>query len=626
MIQMRLVPLPGEALHGFLFRLSQAYGLQNSRQLLRAASLKPAVSYDDAKLLAIAHTFELNLSVLRAMSPTTEATLPILNLRHQRSAFSPICPKCVGDEEFVRSAWDHELVTACPEHGILLLDSCPGCGQLITRDRESLSHCQHCNFDLVEAATEPAADFDLALSAFLAGTEHASRGALPSAWHVGSPPPDLAAFLYFLAAYIQPSGQKKKRTGKAPRPKTVQESRALLQQAWSALKEWPQGLHAFVEKRISNGAGRSVHERLGPWLAVFQKEFDGTGYSFFAEAVEHVLLERFDGHLERFRRRKQSFLTKEKGWYSAAEAASLLNSTASLVIAAVETGQLQGRMELQGSIRYVSVHRDVIEGVRQARSQHLTQTDVRKRLGITKLMLQRLVEVGALQELSKADLPPLVSGSFRLVDVDALVCRLKRAVQAKKVPTQYTMGLQDISMKCGFLHADIMSSLQDINQGLIRPVEVVPGAIGLAALRFDVREIRARLATQSTEPMLRISELVAYARWKRDDIKQWIQGGFLRVHREQHGSRLVERVPLSALIEFMTQYIVLADVSEAFETTTNDLLRTLKPAKIQPAVSTRTGVRPARGLLVEKLAVIRGAQLRKPTIRDLAEQLESCEC
>jgi hypothetical protein len=626
MMQIHLDPFTGEALHSYLLRLAQAYGLESSKQFLRAVNLKPRICYDQEQLCALCEEFGLSLDVLMAMNPTPDAGSPILNMRHQRAVCSPICHKCIGDAAFVRSAWDHELVTACPEHGILLLDTCPGCGQLITRDRESLSHCQHCNFDLVEAATEFAADFDMALSAFLAGTEHASRRALPTAWHVGSPPPDIAAFLYYLAAYIQPSGQKEKRSGKAPRPKTVEESRALLQRAWFALKEWPQGFHTFVEERISNGSGRSVHQRLGRWLAVFQKEFDDTGYSFFAEAVEHVLLERFDGHLERFLRRNQSFLTKEKGWYSAAESAGLLNSTASLVVAAVETGRLQGRIELQGSTRFVSLHRDVIESVRRARRQHLTQTEVRKRLGISKLMLQRWVEAGALQELTKGDLPPLVSGSFRLAEVDALVKRLMSAVQAKKVPTKDTVGLQDISIKCGFLHGDIVSVLQDINRGLIRPVEVVAQAKGLAALRFDVHEIRARLAKQSTEPMLRISELVAYAGWKRDDIKQWIRGGFLRVYREQQGHGSVERIPLSALIEFMKNYIVLADASAAFKTTTNDLLRTLKPANVQPAVSALTGERPTRGLLVEKLAVIRGAQLRRPTLRDLAEQLEATLC
>lgn len=76
---------------------------------------------------------------------------------------------------------------------------------------------------------------------------------------------------------------------------------------------------------------------------------------------------------------------------------------------------------------------------------------------------------------------------------------------------------------------------------------------------------------------------------------------------------------MSALTAFMTRYIVLSDVKEALNTTTNDLLRTFQPARIQSAVSAITGQPPARGLLVETLDVVRGAQLRKGLIRKVSE-------
>ncbi|TXI34978.1 MAG: hypothetical protein E6Q69_02745 [Aquipseudomonas alcaligenes] len=222
------------------------------------------------------------------------------------------------------------------------------------------------------------------------------------------------------------------------------------------------------------------------------------------------------------------------------------------------------------------------------------------------------------------DVYMVVSGSFRSSDIDGLINRLKSSAKSSPAAPECTVGLQDISIKSGLLHADVVSVLQDISHGLIRPTEVIPGAVGLAALRFDIRDIQAHQTKQVTEPMLRISDLVTHAGWKRDDIKEWIQGGFLRVHREQHDQQTVERIPLSALTEFLTRYIVLSDVSDALSTTTNYLLTTFKPAKIQPAVSAITGQPPARGLLVEKLAVVRGAQLRKPLIREFSELLEGC--
>jgi hypothetical protein len=625
MMLIQLMPFANEALHSYMLRLAEGYGLQNSKQLLKAVSLKSRLSYDEQQLGRLGDEFKLSIDELAAMNPTPEAE-PILNLKYQRSACSPICSCCVEAAPYIRVAWDHELITACPLHGVLLMDTCPGCGDPITRERESITHCLGCNFPFAGAVEKPAEGFDLALSALIAGAEHPARALLPKGLQSGSPPPDIAAFLVYLATYIQPVGTLSVQVGKGSRPKTIQESRVVLRRAWSVLTQWPTGLETFIDARIREGKGRSVHQRLGRWLAVFQKGFDRETYSFFVEAVERVLRDKFDGHLERFRRRNHFDLTKDKGWYSAAEVASLLNSTASLVGAAVESGRLPGRFELIGNNSFVSIQRDVIESIRQAREAHLTQTEARKRLGTSRLMLQRLVEVGALQELNKDDLPPLVSGSFRVADIDGFVCRLKDGANYQTIAPEHFVGLQDISVKNGFLHADITAILQDISHSVLRAVAVVPDAVGLAALRFDVREMRNRLVKKKTEPLLRISDLVAYGGWKRDDIKEWIKCDLLRVLREQHGQRVIERVPLSALIEFMTQHIVLSDASTALNTTTNDLLRTLKPAKIQPAVSALTGERPARGLLVKKLDVIRGAQLRKPTIRELAEQLEEAAC
>lgn len=618
MMQIHLEPFAVEALHSYLLRLANGYGLQSSKQLLKAVNLKPRLAYDQQQLRALTDEFGLSIDVLTAMNPANDSSTPILSLKYHRSGCSPICPYCIKEAPYVRASWDHELITACPQHGVLLIDECPGCSEPITRDRESITHCLHCSFSFANAKANLAEDFDLALSALIAGTASKARGLMPEALISGSAPPDIADFLMYLAVYIQPIVASR-RTGKAPRPKTIEESRELLRSIWSALEDWPTGLERFIESRIREGKGRSVHQRLGRWLAVFQKQFDRDAYSFFADVVEQVLRDKFDGHLERFLRRNQLELTKDKSWYSAAEAASLLNSTASLVVAAVENGRLEGRIEMQGNSRFVALHRDVIEGIRIARSQHLTQTEARKRLGVSKLMLDRLVEAGALQALNKDDLPALVSGSFRRSDIDGLIHRLKSAAKSSPAAPGYTVGLQDIFNKSDLLHADIASILQDIAHGLIRATEIIPGAIGLAALRFDIHEIRAHLTTQVTEPMFRISDLVAYAGWKRDDIKEWIRGGFLRVHREQHGQQIVERIPLSALTAFMTRYIVLSDVKEALNTTTNDLLRTFQPAKIQSAVSAITGLPPARGLLVETLDVVRGAQLRKGLIRKVSE-------
>ena len=38
------------------------------------------------------------------------------------------CPVCLAQSPFLRREWRLSFVTACPSHGVELLDACPECG------------------------------------------------------------------------------------------------------------------------------------------------------------------------------------------------------------------------------------------------------------------------------------------------------------------------------------------------------------------------------------------------------------------------------------------------------------------------------------------------------------------
>lgn len=624
MLPFNLPIAPDESLHGYFLRLGLANGEQNTKAFLRSFGVSPRISYAGEQLNEIADCLGVDADILSARNPALKHEDPLLSMRFQRSARSPVCPACLTVAPILKQAWDHDMVTVCLDHATRLIDECPGCGESLTRERESITHCHHCGFELTRAPMESASEAELAITALLCSCEHLSREGLPGNLGKGRAPSDISEFLLYLATYVQ-DGLIKGKPRKNPRPRTVEESRLQVSSVWRVLESWPSRLNEFVLGRIRTGVGRAVHQRLGAWLGVYLREFSTQDYQFIADALNSVLAEHFDGHLLKFRRANDISDGHEKKWYSAAEAASALNSTAALVLAAVEEGRIPGRIETIRAIRYVSIHRDVIDEIKKTRAAHMTQSDARKCLGISKLMLQRLVSLGALQELNKDDLPPLVTGAFRQTDIEQFEARLQSWVKPRAVAPEDLVSIQDISLKRGLLEAQVTSVLQDISHGVIRAVAVVPDSVGISALRFDLRDIKSRLHTHADEPMLQVSDLVRYGGWKRDDIKEWIKGEFLQVHRERQGQRTIERIPLSSLITFMTRYAVLSDASKALKTTTNDLLRTLKPAGIKPSVSDRTGLRPGRGLLVEKLELIRGAQLRRPIIKELVDQLDDPE-
>ncbi|MBN3534237.1 TniQ family protein [Burkholderia cenocepacia] len=65
------------------------------------------------------------------------------------------CPKCVRERGIFRAIWNFRAVTVCEQHGLWLVEQCPGCSELVGCNRPSLRSCQ-CGFDLGQAETTPA--------------------------------------------------------------------------------------------------------------------------------------------------------------------------------------------------------------------------------------------------------------------------------------------------------------------------------------------------------------------------------------------------------------------------------------------------------------------------------------
>ena len=93
-----------------------------------------------------------------------------------------LCPKCVAaDCEAFGSSWfrrTHQAVsvTSCPEHGCMLLNSCPSCGSEFPKHAPPAPKCKQCGNTM--ASTMPTAPAELAVAKIV---QAIYAGALPSA-------------------------------------------------------------------------------------------------------------------------------------------------------------------------------------------------------------------------------------------------------------------------------------------------------------------------------------------------------------------------------------------------------------------------------------------------------------
>ncbi|WP_342244722.1 TniQ family protein [Pseudomonas sp. OTU5201] len=605
-----LTPAIQEALNGYFLRLAQANLVGSVADLLKAVGLSPRQAYTSAQLAIIAEEFGLDEQELAARNPAAGHLNPLLNLRFQRATKCPVCPQCLAEAPNLNQAWAHDLVTACPAHGVRLIDECPNCTEPVTLSRTGLNGCDGCGFALSDVPVVPADEAELAISALMASVEHGARGRLPGSLGTGAAPGSIGEFLTFLAAHVRADAPAKPR--KAARPTSLGESRALIERLWSVLGHWPMALEQLVVTRLQEGGGPGLTKRLGSWYGMLHREFADSAYSFFRDALISIVVQHFDGHINLRLRTLSPEQQQGKSWLSSAEAARLLGVGDQILAAQVVNGAIPGRVHTVGSSRFVSLERSVVEQLDAARRAHLSATDARKRLGVSKVFFERFIQAGGLTRLAKVDRPVLVAGEYRLADVDTVIGQLHQQLRPRPIPVERSVGIQDISARRGVSNDRITGILQDILHGVISPVAVIAGMPGIAGLRFDWREIQARLINEWREPSLLITELVRLSGWKHECIKAWIAGGFLHTSQETRGRRQETVIPLSSLIQFMSRYAVLADLARRAGSKSNWILQSLKPAGIREALAPQTGTGARRGVLLSVDDLLSGAQLRQP--------------
>lgn len=158
-------PRTTESLLGYVLRVSEENGYETPRSVFAAAG----VSRDNRRtcrrsLAQIAETTNQNLNALARIAyyqdvdPRTEACIlgHPLQARQLRIRNPQICPQCIQQKGFIEAHFDLVHMSVCPEHGTILISSCPHCGKYLNWYRPGLLICS-CGYDLGQERCSPAA-------------------------------------------------------------------------------------------------------------------------------------------------------------------------------------------------------------------------------------------------------------------------------------------------------------------------------------------------------------------------------------------------------------------------------------------------------------------------------------
>jgi hypothetical protein len=176
-----------------------------------------------------------------------------------RSIIRPHCPKvcvqCLAESGYCRRVWDCSLVTVCPIHECLLLDTCPKCKRRLKAIRNRMSVCI-CGCDWSELQLDLRREHEIAVSrriyqlCDLLPLDQRSKERLNPLQSLA-----LQEFVIVLTFIAGLEGEMSWATGRSSKSIKLrnEELHTYITKAHQVFENWPHNFHQFLDKKSKGG-------------------------------------------------------------------------------------------------------------------------------------------------------------------------------------------------------------------------------------------------------------------------------------------------------------------------------------------------------------------------------------
>ncbi|MCW3784705.1 TniQ family protein [Defluviimonas salinarum] len=575
--------LPGESLSGFLRRYARSQGytqLSDFTTWLGWSYGRPLVE----ELPTVAVKLGVEIGELEEIAPKVRPEDPLREWRFHRPHRDSFCPACLAGGRPWQQAWRHCLVSACPDHGVRLRDTCDRCQEPITPQDGGFSACQ-CGYPLAEMITCPAGSGEIEI-ALLYAAGRSRLSALMSGTEARDP--EINRLFQFLSSH-----SRRKRTGKEGKeglPMAVDDTVRYMLPVLDILVDWPGAFDKEVARRWKRSSvnGQTAPQRLGRW---YQQLFT------FEGRLARVLQERLLATVAtNFGDPYSTDGSRDEGWISAAEAGRKLGIRAERIVAAVAAGDVEGRVHHSGfGHRHTLVPSSAIARIARTRADVVTATDMLDLLGVSKKQFALLLECGAIREIPTGDRAPLVDGRFSRSTVINSVRAIALGQAGDRTEGGATVTFREVSLRRTTDRLGLLAIYKAIFGGTLHPVNADPDGM-LGDFLFRSSDVNARFSDALPGSMT-ARDVSAATGWKHECVTHWCKIGLLNARQTRQGGLESWAIEAKDLCHFQSTFAVLADVARQRGTSPRALLAACERARISTVGAKAVGS-TTRGHLV----------------------------
>ncbi len=347
-----------------------------------------------------------------------------------RSIIRPHCPKicvtCLNESGYCRRIWDCSLVTVCPIHECLLVDTCSKCKRRLKAIRNRLSVCV-CGCDWSEQQPDLRREHEIAVSrriyqlCGLLPLDHHSKKRVNTLQSLA-----LQEFIIVLTFIVGLECEMSWATGRPSKSIKLpnEDLHTCITAAYQVFENWPHNFHQFLDKK-SKGYGRfnprdgkldtALKEEFGTLFKRLYGDLREPQFNFMRDAFAQYLNNRLRRQCEEGDRTALLPACEDDRYISVTEARRLLKISHDSLIDLLKTGKIAFVIKNQDTtVRYLLRLADV-ERVKMKYEQALGTRELAKQLRVDHMMISRLVEEGHLRRESRRTTDAYHAGKF---DID----------------------------------------------------------------------------------------------------------------------------------------------------------------------------------------------------------------
>jgi|GEM_PF-4514661 len=579
-------PFPNESLASFLGRFARENYVDSRRALLQELELSHAIRVAAADLPRLGQLLGVTSDELKQIAPSDSPSIPALRRSLTRTRFDAVCPQCLQSNSYSRRLWSHALATACPDHGVHLIDVCPACGDPLRHDRP-LPHLCDCGYDLRDYAPTPAQPHEVDIAQLL-------EGRMPQACFLpldlaSGVPADIDLFILGLANHFAPTNTSAPgaRPGKAAMPRSVESARERLKEIFQLTHPWPSAIEARVEELMKvapREATVSVSRRLGPWYGFLFRRFRHDAYAPLRQVVADCIVRAHDSPIDARTRNLQALATVRKEWLTLAEAARELGVRSERLADGIDDGRIQAivRDEAAG-YRQQFISRAEVDRLAGVRASHIDESSAARLLSVPASVLSVMKDAGLVLAVDAAQVAPVINGRIDAAHLQKLANQLlARAPKMVSGDRARYVALRDLNLRRTTDRQRLIDLFVDIGDGSFMPAgHDGSGVVG--GLLFTKGSVQTRIASFAVQVQLNVQQISELTGAHYDAVKSWIDSGLLPASRSTDLQGQPWLVELSDLVQFLLHFSPLASLAKQVNSSSRGLAAALARRGLQTA-------------------------------------------